>query len=65
MFQRIFLGPLPERWAALPDLRPRELWSVLPLLGLLVAFGVYPLPLLRIANATTTELVAIFQRLLS
>lgn len=65
MFQRIFLGPLPERWATLPDLRPRELWSMLPLLGLLLALGLYPLPLLRIANATTTELVAIFQRLLS
>lgn len=65
MFQQIFLGPLPERWATLPDLRPRELWSMLPLLGLLLALGLYPLPLLRIANATTTELVAIFQRLLS
>ena len=65
MFQRIFLGPLPARWATLPDLRPRELWSMLPLLGLLLALGLYPLPLLRIANATTTELVAIFQRLLS
>jgi NADH-quinone oxidoreductase subunit M len=65
MFQRLFLGPLNERWTRLPDLRPAELWTMLPILAILLALGLYPAPLLGLANAAATELVAVFQNVLS
>ncbi len=65
MFQRIFLGPLNDRWDTLADLRPGEFWTVLPLLALLLLIGVYPAPLMNLANATATQLVVVFQQVLS
>ncbi len=65
MFQRVFLGPLNERWAGLADLRPAELWTMLPVLAALLALGVYPAPIVGLANAAATQLVAVFQQVLS
>lgn len=60
MFQRVFSGPVNERLRGLPDITLRE-WSVLlPLLALLIVFGVYPLPLMRIANETALAVVRFF-----
>ncbi|HMQ32925.1 MAG TPA: NADH-quinone oxidoreductase subunit M [Chloroflexaceae bacterium] len=71
MFQRVFLGPLNERWApraeapGFSDLRPAELWTMLPVLAVLLALGVYPAPIVGLANAAATQLVAVFQNVLS
>lgn len=60
MYQRIFLGPTNEHWRGIPDINRRE-WSVLlPLLILLIVFGVYPMPLMRIANETATAVARFF-----
>lgn len=60
MYQRIFSGPVNERLRGMPDLNLRE-WSVLlPLLALLIIFGVYPLPLMAIANETALAVVRFF-----
>lgn len=64
-FQRIFLGPLNRDLVKLPDLRPVELWTMLPVLALLLLLGVYPAPILNLANTTATQLVAVFQNVLS
>jgi NADH-quinone oxidoreductase subunit M len=43
MFQRVYLGTIThEENATLPDLRPREWASVLPLCALAIAMGVFP-----------------------
>jgi NADH-quinone oxidoreductase subunit M len=43
MFQRVYLGPITnEKNAKLPDLRPREWASVLPLCALAIVMGVFP-----------------------
>ena len=34
----------------MPDLKPRELWAVGPLIALIIVFGVFPQPLLNIIN---------------
>ena len=60
MFQRICLGPLNERWRGLPDLNGRERMVLLPLLALLILFGVYPLPLMNIANQTAVAMARFF-----
>ena len=60
MYQRIFFGADNGRWLRLPDLTGRE-WGVLaPLLALLIAFGVYPMPLMSVANQTAVAVVRFF-----
>ena len=60
MYQRVFLGELNPTWRGLRDLNGRE-WSVLvPLLLLLVVLGVYPMPLMAIANETALAVVRFY-----
>jgi NADH-quinone oxidoreductase subunit M len=69
MFQRIFLGPLNQRWRDLKtqDIGPRtlEFWAMVPLIALSLILGIYPAPIMAITNATAMELVAVFVRILS
>ncbi|HEY0938163.1 MAG TPA: NADH-quinone oxidoreductase subunit M [Trebonia sp.] len=50
MYQRTMNGPTAESVAAMPDLRPRELLAVVPLVALIVAMGIYPKPVLDVIN---------------
>jgi NADH-quinone oxidoreductase subunit M len=50
LYQRTMTGPPRPETERMPDLSPRELWAVGPLIALLIAFGVYPQPLLNIIN---------------
>jgi NADH-quinone oxidoreductase subunit M len=50
MYQRTMNGPTAESVSAMPDLRPRELLAVVPLVALLIAMGVYPKPVLDVIN---------------
>src|SRR5713226_1336845 len=50
MYQRTMTGPVGEQVARMPDLMARELWAVGPLIARIIAFGVYPKPLLDIIN---------------
>lgn len=62
LYQRMMTGPVREGNAGLPDLRPRELLVVVPLIALLVALGVYPKPALDVINpAVAHTLTAIHQ----
>jgi NADH-quinone oxidoreductase subunit M len=69
MFQRIFLGPLNQRWRDLKtqDIGPRtlEFWAMVPLIALSLILGVYPAPIMAMTNATAMELVAVFVRIMS
>jgi NADH-quinone oxidoreductase subunit M len=56
--QRIFLGPLNERWAKLPDLDLREAIALVPLAAVMIIFGVYPRPLLDVINIAMSSLVS-------
>ncbi len=46
--QRVLLGKLPLEWAKLPQLKPRELATLLPLIVLIVLLGIVPGPLVGI-----------------
>jgi NADH-quinone oxidoreductase subunit M len=50
MYQRTMTGPVREEVRNMPDLRPRELWAVGPLIALIIFLGVYPKPALDIIN---------------
>jgi NADH-quinone oxidoreductase subunit M len=55
MYQRTMTGPVRPETERMPDLRPRELWAVGPLVALLIVFGVYPQPLLNIINPAVKQ----------
>ncbi|WP_017543067.1 NADH-quinone oxidoreductase subunit M [Nocardiopsis prasina] len=57
MYQRTMTGPTPEKLAKLPDLSGRETWAVAPLIALIIAFGVYPQPLLNVINPAVERTV--------
>ncbi len=69
MFQRIFLGPLNEKWGHLKseDISPRSLdfWVTAPLIAMLLALGIYPAPVMNLTNAAATQMVQVFMKVLS
>jgi NADH-quinone oxidoreductase subunit M len=50
MYQRTMNGPVRDDVKDMPDLKPRELWAVVPLIALIIALGIYPKPVLDIIN---------------
>jgi NADH-quinone oxidoreductase subunit M len=50
MYQRTMNGPVAESVASMPDLKPRELLAVVPLVALIIAMGIYPKPVLDVIN---------------
>ena len=59
MFQRVMFGPVTEDAnRRLPDLTPRELAVLVPVLVLIVWIGIYPQPFLRTTEASVKQLLA-------
>jgi NADH-quinone oxidoreductase subunit M len=62
MYQRTMNGPTVEAVKSMPDLRPREVLAVAPLVALIVFVGVYPKPVLDIINpAVRTTMTQVHQ----
>jgi len=60
-FQRMFLGELNPKYADLPDINARELFTLIPI-GIIVIFlGVYPAPLLDLMKTSLNELVEVIK----
>ncbi len=57
LIQRIFCGPLNERWAKLPDLTTAERLLVLPSIALMFVLGIWPQFILGAVDATVMKLV--------
>jgi NADH-quinone oxidoreductase subunit M len=57
LLQKLFLGPLPERWAGFPDLGRAEAIGLAALLLFVVIIGVYPAWLLDVIDSFAGPLV--------
>jgi NADH-quinone oxidoreductase subunit M len=57
LIQRVFAGPLNDKWAKLPDLTFSERLLVLPGIVLMFALGLYPQLVLRVMDATVLKMV--------
>jgi NADH-quinone oxidoreductase subunit M len=55
--QRVFNGPLNERWAGMPDLSSFERLIVLPSTGLMFLLGIYPQLVIGMINGTVLQMV--------
>jgi len=56
VIQRVFSGPLKEKWAQLPDLTLGERLSLVPVIGLMFALGLYPQLILGVVNHTAIQM---------
>jgi NADH-quinone oxidoreductase subunit M len=56
ILQRVFSGPLNERWAHLPDLTLGERLALLPTIGLMFVLGLYPQLILGVVNHTAIQM---------
>jgi NADH-quinone oxidoreductase subunit M len=57
ILQRVFNGPLNEKWSALPDLTTQERVLVLPALALMFVLGIHPQLVLGVINGTVVQMV--------
>ena len=57
VLQRAFLGALPDRWLAWPDLSRREIAALVPVLALVVIIGVAPAWVLDVIDAAAVPIV--------
>ncbi len=55
--QRVFFGPLNEKWASLNDLDKREYAMLIPLSVIIIFLGVYPSAMLDLMNTSVNSLV--------
>jgi NADH-quinone oxidoreductase subunit M len=57
ILQRVFSGPLNERWGKMPDLTTGERLALVPAIGLMFALGLYPQLVLGVVNKTVIRMV--------
>lgn len=57
LLQKVFNGPLNQKWAQFADLSQRERILIAPAIGLMFVLGIYPQVLLGTVNSTVLELV--------
>jgi NADH-quinone oxidoreductase subunit M len=55
LMQRVFSGPLNEKWSAFADLTLRERLILAPAIALIFALGIYPQLLIGLFNATVMQ----------
>jgi NADH-quinone oxidoreductase subunit M len=58
MYQRTMTGPVSPSVASMPDLKPRELLAITPLIVLIIGMGIYPKPVLEIINPAVQSTMA-------
>jgi NADH-quinone oxidoreductase subunit M len=58
VIQKVFSGPVPERWAAFPDLHHGERMALAPVIGLMFLLGLMPQLIVNTINPTVQNLLA-------
>ncbi|MGH9588086.1 MAG: NADH-quinone oxidoreductase subunit M, partial [Acidobacteriaceae bacterium] len=56
--ERVFYGPVNQRWSAMPDLTTGERLVLLPAIGLMFVLGFYPQLIVGAMNSTVVQLVS-------
>ena len=58
VIQKVFAGPVPERWASFPDMHGGERLGIAPVIGLMFLVGILPQIVLERVNPTVQYLLA-------
>lgn len=59
--QRVFLGQLNAKYADLPEINRRELFTLVPLAIITIFLGIYPAPLLNLLEVTLNNLIVVMK----
>lgn len=60
--QRMFFGTLPDKWKGLTDLNGKEMWTLVPLVIIVIFLGVYPSPILNMMSTSVNQLVEVVSK---
>ena len=60
MYKDVFFGPLNEKYADLPDLSSREWIALIPLMVLIILFGLWPQLIINITDPAVQVLISLF-----
>ena len=58
VIQKVFAGPVPERWASFPDMYGKERLAMAPVIGLMLLLGLVPQLIVDSVNPTVVNLLA-------
>ncbi len=58
VIQKVFTGPVPEKWAAFPDMHNGERLAMAPVIGLMLLIGLVPQLIVDSVNPTVVNLLA-------
>ena len=58
VIQKVFTGPVPERWAKFPDMHTGERMAMVPVIGLMLLIGLLPQLIVDSVNPTVLNLLA-------
>ena len=58
ILQKVFFGPVADRWASFPDLSTTERLALVPAFALMLLLGLYPQLILGVVNTTMMRLVS-------
>ena len=58
VIQKVFTGPVPERWASFPDMHGGERLAMAPVIGLMLLIGLLPQLIVGTVNPTVVNLLA-------
>ncbi len=62
-FQRIFFGELNPKYAEIPEINGRELFTLVPLAVIVIILGMYPMPVLDLFNTSVDQLLDLLRPL--
>lgn len=60
--QRVFLGQPNEKWASMPDINGREMFTLVPLAVVVLVLGIYPSLLLDLMTSSLNHLVEVVKQ---
>ncbi len=58
VIQKVFTGPVPEKWASFPDMHGGERLAMAPIIGLMLLIGLLPQLIVDSVNPTVVNLLA-------
>lgn len=58
VIQKVFTGPVPEKWASFPDMHGGERLALAPVIGLMLLLGLLPQLVVNTVNPTVVNLLA-------
>lgn len=58
VIQKVFTGPVPEKWASFPDMHGGERLAMAPVIGLMLLIGLLPQLIVDSVNPTVVNLLA-------